>query len=141
MPINRRKKIGVSQKAVIIGNDGKILAIRRSDTHPFRPLGWDVPGGDLEFGEDAKKGIRREIKEETGLSVGDLKVADVFSVSNGRGEFWVTVCYSAIALTGKVKLSWEHDDFRWVTPKEFQKLDAGAKIKKFVKDLFSSTKK
>ena len=129
---NEDKKIGVSQKAVIFGPDGKILAIRRSDTHPLRPKGWDIPGGDLEFGEDAKEGMRREIREETGLEVNDLKVIDALSWSNERGEFWVTIYYAAKANTDRVKLSWEHDDFRWVTLDEFQQLDILPRIKQLV---------
>ena len=129
---NKDKKIGVSQKAVIVRDDGKILAIRRSETHPLRPKGWDIPGGDLEFGEDTKEGMKREIAEETGLEVGDLKVIDVISWPNDRGEFWITICYAAKTKTGSVKLSWEHDDFRWVTPGEFQQLDALPRIKQFI---------
>lgn len=129
---NDDKKIGVSQKAVILREDGKILAIRRSNTHPLRPKGWDIPGGDLEFGEDARAGMRREIAEETGLEVSDLKVVDAISWTNDRGEFWVTIYYTAKTKTDQVKLSWEHDDFAWVTPEEFQQLDALPRVKKIV---------
>jgi 8-oxo-dGTP diphosphatase len=135
---NEDKKIGVSQKAVILDTGGKILAIRRSNTHPLRPKGWDIPGGDLEFGEDAKEGIRREIAEETGLEVSELKVIDAMSWSNERGEFWVTIYYTAKAGTDLVKLSWEHDDFKWVAPDEFQQLDVLPRIKQLV--AFASSK-
>jgi ADP-ribose pyrophosphatase YjhB (NUDIX family) len=136
---NEDKKIGISQKAIVSRDDGKILAIRRSDTHPLRPKGWDIPGGDLEFGEDAKEGMRREIAEETGLEVSDLKVVDVISWPNDRGEFWITICYLAKSEGDAVKLSWEHDDFKWVMPEEFRQLDALPRIKQFV-EFFKSQK-
>lgn len=46
---NENKKIIVAQKAIIYNEDGKILTIRRSEDSP-RPLTWDLPGGNLEFG-------------------------------------------------------------------------------------------
>jgi 8-oxo-dGTP diphosphatase len=131
-------KIGVSQKVIVLRGDGKILAIRRSKTHPLRPLGWDSPGGDLEFGENAKEGISREIREETGLEVSDLRVVDAGSWLNDSGEFWVTICYVAKASSDEVKLSWEHDDFKWVTPAEFQQLDVSDRVKQFVKTLYNN---
>jgi len=108
------------------------LTIRRSQTAPSRPLNWDLPGGDIEYGEDAREGIIREIKEETNLEVTGLKIIDVISALNDQGEFWITICYSARPTTSEVKLSFEHDDSRRVTPEEFQALEASPRNKKFV---------
>ena len=119
---NKETKIGVAQKAIIFREDGKILTMRRTETAPTRPLGWDLPGGELEIGEDAKAGILREIKEETGLDVNDLEVFDAFSGFNDVKEFWMTICYTGSPASGKVVLSYEHDDSKWVTPDEFLKL-------------------
>lgn len=129
---NDNQKIGVSQKAILFNESGKILTIRRTETAPSRPLHWDLPGGDLDFGEDAKEGIIREIKEETGLEVEDLKLLDVISAFNDVKQFWVTICYIARPTTNKAVLSYEHDDLKWVTPDEFLKLKASPRNKKFV---------
>ena len=129
---NNDRKIGISQKAILFKEDGELLTIRRSKTAPSGPLHWDLPGGDLDFGEDVKEGIIREIKEETGLEVYNLKVIDAISGSDDKNEFWVTICYIAQPMTSEVKLSYEHDDFHWVTPEEFQKLQASPRNKKFV---------
>ena len=135
------KKVGVSQKAILFRGDGRILTIRRSRTAPSRPLHWDLPGGDLNFGEDTTKGIVREIKEETGLKVKDLKLIDAISGFDDRREFWVTLCYAAKPLKYKVVLSFEHDDFKWVTPDEFQKLKASPRNKNFIKNYASQQKR
>ena len=129
---NKNQKIFVSQKAILFKKDGKILTIRRSKTAPSRPLQWDLPGGTLDFGEDAREGIIREIKEETNLEIKDLKVIDVISGADAKGEFWMTICYVAKAVTSDVILSYEHDDFKWITPYEFAKLKASPRNKKFV---------
>jgi len=129
---NKDKKIRVAQKAIIFNKNGNILTMRRSKTAPSRPLQWDLPGGDLEFSEDVKAGIIREIKEETGLEIKDLSVVDVASGINDINQFWVTICYIARPKTNQVILSYEHDDFRWVTPDEFQQLEASTRNKVFV---------
>jgi 8-oxo-dGTP diphosphatase len=134
-------KIGVSQKTILCRADGKFLTIRRSATAPYRSLNWDLPGGDLDFGEDARVGMIREIKEETGLEVSDLKVIDAISALNDSGEFWMTICYSGHPATENVKLSYEHDDLRWVTPDEFQTLEASPRIKKFVERFYSTARR
>ncbi len=128
-------KIGVSQKAVILNKQGEFLTIRRTKTAPYRPNTWDLPGGDLEFGEEAQKSIIREIKEETGLKVRDLKPFDVHSTINKDKDFWVTIGYKATAVSSKVALSFEHDQFKWVTTKGFLKLKSAPKLRRFAKNL------
>ncbi len=129
---SKNQKILLSEKAILFNKNGKLLTIRRTKTAPSRPLYWDLPGGWLDFGEDTKDGVIREIKEETGLKVKNLSVIDVISGFNDIGEFWITICYTARPTTIKVVLSYEHDDFMWVTPDEFQDLKASPRNKKFV---------
>jgi len=128
-------KTGVSQKAVILNKEGKFLIIQRSATAPSNPHKWDLPGGDLDFGENPTEGILREIKEETGLIVKDIKPFDVYSNINDIGDFWVTIAYVAKAISEKVNLSYEHNDFKWITVKEFSKLESSDKIKQFINNL------
>ncbi len=128
------KNIGVTQKAVVWRRDGKFLAMRRSKTAPTHPLAWDLPGGELEYGEAPVAGIAREIKEETGLEVKDLRPFDVFGHEN-LGGFWVTIAYTCNALTDTVVLSYEHVDFQWVTKEKFLKLESTDKLRQFVSKL------
>jgi 8-oxo-dGTP diphosphatase len=48
-------------------DDGRVLLARRAHP-PFKGF-WDIPGGFLDEGEDPLDGLRRELKEETGLAV------------------------------------------------------------------------
>jgi len=130
---NNNQKIGISQKAILFRDDGKILALKRTAEAPSRPLHWDLPGGELDYGENVKNGIIREVKEETGLEIKDIELVDVISGMDDKNEFWVTICYSAKLKTTNVILSYEHDDFRWIAPSEFQGLQASTRNKEFVK--------
>jgi len=128
---NKNQKTGVSQKAVIFNKAGEIVTIRRSKTSPTRPFYWDLPGGILEPGEDKKEAILREFKEETGLDIKDIVVIDEGTWQEGEYS-WTTICYMGRSKTNNIALSYEHDDFKWVTPEEIQKLQALPIHKKFV---------
>ncbi|RRK10291.1 NUDIX domain-containing protein [Lactiplantibacillus garii] len=78
--LNLRKKVGhqplvVAGAAMIAQNSvGKILLVYRTDNHC-----WGLPAGSTEPGESVQQTARRELREETGLTVGDLTLIDVFS--------------------------------------------------------------
>ncbi len=120
---NNDKKIILAGKAIVYDTNGKILTIRRSATAGRRALTWDLPGGNLEFGENLEDSILREIKEETGIEVFSLSILGVAEGFDSPSAFRVTVGYTAKAKTTNVVLSYEHDDFKWVTKDEFFKLD------------------
>jgi 8-oxo-dGTP diphosphatase len=69
--------------AFILDEEGRILLARRA-TEP--DLGsWDVPGGFLEEGEDPIDGLRRELREETGLEIDVGAFVGAFSDTYGDG--------------------------------------------------------
>ncbi len=78
--LNLRKKVGhqplvVAGAAMLAQNSvGKVLLVYRNDNHC-----WGLPAGSTEPGESVQQTARRELKEETGLTVGDLTLIDVFS--------------------------------------------------------------
>ncbi len=135
------EKLGVTQKAIVFNEEGKMLTIRRSASAPRNPMRWDLPGGILDLGEAAKEGIVREIKEEVGLEVENIKVFDVISQFDSQNEFWVTIGYTAKAISTKIKLSYEHVQYKWVTMDEFLDLDASDRLKQLVKNYKQATNK
>lgn len=64
----------VSAAVVVTDPAGKVLLL----DHHIRPRsGWGLPGGFLEHGEQPEAGIRREIREETGLELAELALLRV----------------------------------------------------------------
>ncbi|CAA9251476.1 MAG: hypothetical protein AVDCRST_MAG52-2100 [uncultured Blastococcus sp.] len=53
--------------AVVVDRAGRLLLIRRGHD-PHAGL-WSLPGGRVEAGETTEEAVRREVLEETGLSV------------------------------------------------------------------------
>lgn len=58
----------------ILIEDDEILLVQESLRERTN---WNVPGGKLEFGESIREGLRREMREETGL---DVEVGDLLYV-------------------------------------------------------------
>lgn len=125
------KTTHVSQKALILNTRGEILVVYRTETAPTRPNEWDIPGGELEFGEAATEGMTREILEETGLSVSTLEPFYIETVmAEDQENFWVLVTYHARAVTNDVTLSYEHNDYKWVSPDEFLAISTSPRQKR-----------
>lgn len=122
----------VSMKVVVFNTEGNMLALRRSETDPVRPFGWDIPGGRLEEGEDLENGIKRETLEESGLALDAVTLVDAVAGYNARKEFWVTIGYRAIVDAPEVILSYEHDKYEWISKEEFLARESTEKIKRLV---------
>jgi ADP-ribose pyrophosphatase YjhB (NUDIX family) len=57
-----------------VREDG-IVVIKRSNP----PFGWALPGGFVDYGESLEEAVKREMKEETGLEITDLKQFHTYS--------------------------------------------------------------
>jgi 8-oxo-dGTP diphosphatase len=62
---------------VIYDPQGRVLLIRRKNP-PFQGS-YALPGGFVDIGETVETGCRREVREETGLDVRDLKLVGIYS--------------------------------------------------------------
>jgi len=61
----------VSAGAVVLNRAGEVLLLH----HILRPgSGWGIPGGFLDRGEHPDTAIRRELHEETGIGLSDLRL-------------------------------------------------------------------
>ncbi len=67
---------------VVFDARGYVLLIRRK-YEPFKGA-YALPGGFIEVGETVESGCRRELKEETGLEVGALRLVGVYSRPRSR---------------------------------------------------------
>lgn len=66
--MERRPLIGV---AAIVMKDGKVLLGKRRSGHGHGD--WQFPGGHLEFGEAIEECARREVREETGITIKNIR--------------------------------------------------------------------
>lgn len=73
--------LSVGVAAVILNTQGEVLLEKRSDTGELC-----LPGGGLDLGETALEGLKREVKEETNLDIGEARL---LFVRSGEKEKYV----------------------------------------------------
>ncbi|HKQ77968.1 MAG TPA: NUDIX domain-containing protein [Blastocatellia bacterium] len=69
---NRRPQVGMG---VLVMRRGRALLGRRRNSHGEGY--YAAPGGHVEFGESFEHAARREVREETGLEIEDLRLLSV----------------------------------------------------------------
>ena len=108
----------VSVAGVIVDDQHRALLIQRRDNHH-----WEPPGGVLELDESIPAGLRREVQEETGLSVEPEALTGVYK-NMTRGV--VALVFRCRVVGGKLAANDETSDFRWATADEVRTLAAEA---------------
>lgn len=92
---------------VIITKNNKILLLQKKNGK------YELPGGHIEVGESAINGAKREVKEEIGLDVINLKQ---ITSNNSR------VLYKGNIINSNITLSDEHRSYKFVSQKDLFKL-------------------
>jgi 8-oxo-dGTP diphosphatase len=83
--------VGLGVGAMIVRN-GKVLMLLRSDACRNNRGRWTIPGGEVELSERLEDAVKREVKEETGLTM----ISPEFLTVSDRtfdGEHWVSILY------------------------------------------------
>lgn len=112
MVYSQVRKFPVGVSAAIINDAGEILLFR----HTYRGrYPWGMPSGWLETGEDPGEAIAREVLEETGLQVTDVRALLAQSARDARRLDLVYRCRIA---GGQFRPSAEVSEIAWFSRDE-----------------------
>ncbi|OGI14834.1 hypothetical protein A3K63_03940 [Candidatus Micrarchaeota archaeon RBG_16_49_10] len=122
-----------------VRKDGKYLMLHRNPTKKLMPDVWMAPGGHIERNEGLFEATRREIFEETGLKIKNLKIkvtGNAYLKDMEMFFFFITADYAS----GKVKDNPEDGELVWLEPKNILKLDnLLAELKEVLPHVFNDT--
>lgn len=111
--------------AIIKNNKGEILLLKRGETKTFQNY-WQLPEGKLEKKEKPITALKREIKEELGAEVKQLKLGAGVSQSEleAKGIKYLSfrIIFPVKLKTNYITLGSEHSDYQWIHPKKIKGL-------------------
>jgi 8-oxo-dGTP diphosphatase len=123
-------KFNLAVKGIIQRNDGKILIVKRSRDDDHKPGVWETVGGGIDIKTSPQRALQKEIKEEVNLDVEVKEPFNVFTFTKDNGEFKVGITFICQYKKGKVKLSEEHSEYKWIKAKDFKKDKAAPSLYK-----------
>lgn len=96
---------------IMINEKNEVLLQKRHDGN------WGLPGGLMDLGESFEEVAKREVFEETGLTVGNLKLLNVYSgqeyylkVPNGDELYSATAVYFTKDVRGTMRVDYTESE-------------------------------
>jgi 8-oxo-dGTP diphosphatase len=109
--------------AAIVRDGRVLLTVRGVEPHKGK---FDLPGGFLQAGEEPVAGLKREVKEETGLEI-DVSMEDCLQIVpheyGGEDDYVLAIGFKARHVSGEPSADSDVADVRWVGKKVLDDLD------------------
>ncbi len=117
-------ELQVGVKVFLKNKENKYLLLQRSSKYSHIAGMWDIPGGRINHGSELLVNLKREVIEETGLSLQNepvlLLAQDIFP-KDGKKHI-VRLTYKGLA-NGEPKLDDEHAAYGWFDLRELANLE------------------
>lgn len=112
--------IGVTASFFCHDGEGNYVLQKRSTNCRDEHGRWDCGGGGVEFGDTIEETLRKEIREEYGVEVGEVEflgVRDVRREHEGRKTHWVSIDHRVLVDRSKVHNAEPHkfEEIGWFT--------------------------
>lgn len=127
---------------LLINDEEKILILKRGNKVRTYKGMWGGVAGYIEENEKPYQTAVKEIKEEVGLENEDVEIInqlDPISFTDfyeGKRYDWEIFSFLfKIKKNSKIKIDWEHSEYRWIAPSQINKFDTVPHFKEIVSKL------
>ncbi|HOX97083.1 MAG TPA: NUDIX domain-containing protein [bacterium] len=133
--------ISISASAIIYNEKNQVLIAKRSPNKRLDPNLWETIGGTVEFGESPLECLKREIGEELGCKLSNIKLFDVYSYVNKELNRQIISIQYVGTIKTKPKFNTEEiAELKWIAEIEISKLKFSMNCKERVLDYFKRIK-
>jgi hypothetical protein len=132
--------VGKVVTTAIVRNEGKILVMKRSSKVGTYREHWAGVSGSLLPGEAPADAALREVREETGIDKGvkpQMVQTEPVYARDG-GIIWKVHPFLIDVDADKVKIDWEHDEYRWILPGELENYQTVPRLGEVVRSLLKA---
>lgn len=127
---------------MFVRKDGKILVLKRSQQKKIAPGYFHPAGGKVDPNEEPLQAAKRELMEEAGISVKNIKLEAIITEiePHNPGENWLIFHFSGDYEDGEVKETPE-GEFMWLTKDELVNSEnLFPSVKELIKYIVDETK-
>ena len=125
--------------------DNKILLLKIRSKSAHDTEKWEIPGGKVKKEEFFDQALKREFMEETGLKI---NIDDLYNVVQNNYTACKTneeiksiqLIMKVSSSTDEVKISEEHDDYKWFSYEELKELIDNDLLSKAAVNSFKNVK-
>ena len=103
----------------IKNTDDKIILTKRHPNKPW-PYKWECTGGSIISGEDSISGVKREVKEEIGIDIFEIKFIERIIRDEYPDFMDVYLCVENIKLEESILQEGEVTEINWFTKEEIK---------------------
>jgi 8-oxo-dGTP diphosphatase len=101
-------RVGVG---VMVVREGKVLMGKRKSSHGAGEYSW--PGGHMEHMESFEECARREVREETGIEITNVRFLRLLNFKNYPPKHYVDIAMLAEWASGEAQVMEPHKCERW----------------------------
>ncbi len=130
--------IGVGVRAVIFNDQQELLLLKRGKQAKNEVGKWEIPGGEVAYGETFKQALLREVTEEIGVEIEVKKLHYVWNhILPDENQHWIAPTYICHIVQGNPSIQepHKHDEMGWFGLEQALELPLSKITKKDVKRL------
>lgn len=141
---NPNERWGLSVRGILKNENNEILLLKRNKKSRYEGEKWEFPGGKVDYGEYFEQALIREFKEETNIkitinSLFDSVESNFSSCRDGGIIKTVQIIMNVSIHSGDLKISNEHEDFKWFSLKEIEEIYNNELVSDTVKKVLEKT--